>query len=104
MTTAHDLAQQFLDALASNSTTALEAVLAEDAGLRLLRWDGLEAYRPRPKVTARLQTEWSSWPDASLQCLSVLAEGERAAVQFRIQATDPASGHYTERGHKLRFL
>jgi GNAT superfamily N-acetyltransferase len=96
MTAAHDIAQQFLDALASNSAPALEAVLAEDAGLRLMRWDGAEAYRPRPKVIDRLQSEWSGWPDARLECLSTLADAERAALEFRIQATDPASGRYVE--------
>jgi len=96
MTSTHDIGQRFLDALAANTTDALEGVLAEDAGMRLLRWDGAEAYRPRRRVMQRLQAEWSSWPDARLECLSTLAEGERAALEFRIQATDPASGRYLE--------
>ena len=96
MSAAHDTAQKFLDALAANDTAAFEGVLAEDAGLRRMGWDGTEAYRPRERVMARLQTEWSAWPDARLECLSILAEGERAAVEFRIQATDPASGRYLE--------
>ena len=96
MSATHDIAQQFLDALAANTTAAFETILAEDAGLRLLRWDGVEAYRPRQRVIDRVQAEWSNWPDARLECLSVLAEGERAALEFRIQATDPASGRYVE--------
>ena len=96
MSAAHDLARQFLDAVAANDTAAFEAVLAENAGLRLMRWDGAEAYRPRERVIGRFQSEWAAWPDARLECLSSLAEGERAAVEFRIQATDPASGRYLE--------
>jgi GNAT superfamily N-acetyltransferase len=96
MSATHDIAQQFLDALAANNAAAFEAVLAEDAGLRFLRWDGVEAYRPRQKVIDRLQAEWSSWPDARLECLSTLAEDERAALEFRIQATDPVSRRYVE--------
>ena len=96
MTAGQGIAQQFLDALATNSAAALEAVLTEDAGLRLMRWDGVEAYRPRERVIEHLQAEWSSWPDARLECLSTLADGERAAVEYRIQATDPISRRYVE--------
>jgi GNAT superfamily N-acetyltransferase len=103
MTPTHDLGRQFLDALAANTPAAFEAVLAGDAGLRLMRWDGAEVYRPRQRVVERLQAEWSSWPDARLECLSVLAEGERAAVEFRIQATDLASGRYLEH-YRSAFL
>ena len=96
MSATHDLGQQFLEALSANSRAAWEAVLAEDAGLRLMRWEGMEAYRPRARVIQRLQAEWQSWPDARLEPLSCLAEGDRTALEFRIQATDPASGRYLE--------
>src|SRR6185369_11760400 len=96
MTTTRDIGQRFLDAVAANTAEAYAAALTEDAGMRLMRWDGLEGYRPRQRVVDRLQAEWSAWPDARLECLSILAEGERAAVEFRIQATDPASGRYLE--------
>ena len=96
MSAAHDTAQTFLDALAANDTAAFEAVLAEEAGLRRMGWNGAEAYRPRARVIGHFQSEWATWPDARLECLSILAEGERAAVEFRIQATDTASGRYLE--------
>ena len=96
MANTREIAQQFLQALAANSDSALEAVLADDAGLRLMGPDGLEAFRPRERVAARLRSEWLDRPDARLECLSTLVEGERAAVEFRIQATDPASGRYLE--------
>src|SRR5262245_19317027 len=96
MSAAHEIAQQFVDALAANDTGACEAVLGEDAGRRRMGWDGAEAYKPRERVIGRFQDEWAAWPDARLECLSSLAEGERAAVEFRIQATDKASGRYLE--------
>jgi hypothetical protein len=59
MTPTHAIGQRFLDALVANTTGAFEAVLAEDAGLRLMRWDGMEVFRPRQRVMERLQAEWS---------------------------------------------
>jgi predicted N-acetyltransferase YhbS/ketosteroid isomerase-like protein len=82
------LVQEFLAALASNNPTQFEAVLSEDVGLRLNRWDGREIYRPRKRVMQRFIDEWSSWPDPSLESFDVLAQGNRVAVEFRIQATE----------------
>ena len=82
------LAEDFMIALSSNDTARYEAVLTEDAGLRLNRWDGREVYRPRTRVMARLMEEWLSWPDATLELFTVLAEGDRGALEFRIQATE----------------
>jgi hypothetical protein len=48
------LAQDFLTTLASNGPARYEAVLHEDAGMRLNRWDGCEVYRPRSAV-------WADW-------------------------------------------
>ena len=79
-----ELAEQFLEALASNSAASFENVLAADAGLRLGRWDGFEAYRPRERVIERLRSEWAAWPDPRLETLSVVADGDRAAVEYRI--------------------
>jgi len=82
------LAQEFLNALSSNDMACYDAVLTEDVGLRLNRWDGREVYRPRTRVVARLMEEWSSWPDPALEGFAVVAQGDRVAVEFRIQATE----------------
>jgi hypothetical protein len=82
------LAQDFLSAIGSNDATRYEAVLSEEVGLRLHRWDGFEIYRPRARVTARLMQEWSSWPDPKLETLTIMAEGDKVAIEFRIQATE----------------
>jgi hypothetical protein len=82
------LAHEFLNALSSNDSHQYEAVLHEEAGMRLNRWDGREVYRPRTRVMARFMEEWSSWPDATLESFDVLTQGDRVAVEFRIQATE----------------
>ena len=50
MTDPQQLAQNFLNALSSNDVARYEAVLSEDVGMRLHRWDGREVYRPRKRV------------------------------------------------------
>jgi GNAT superfamily N-acetyltransferase len=82
------LAHDFLAALASNNPTQFEAVLSEDVGMRLNRWDGREIYRPRKRVMQRFIDEWSSWPDPSLEGFDIVGTADRAAVEFRIQATE----------------
>ena len=47
MSDANQLAYDFMTALSSSNTARYEAVLGEEAGLRLNRWDGREVYRPR---------------------------------------------------------
>jgi len=90
MSDATTLADAFLAALAANDTGPYEQVLAEDASLRLWRWDGAEAYRPRERIALRLMEEWLAWPDAKIELISLLADDERAAIEFRIQATESA--------------
>lgn len=82
------LAQAFMAAIAANDPAQFEAVLAEDAGLRLNRWDGREVYRPRTRVIQRFMDEWNAWPDATLETFDVLADGARIAIEYRIQATE----------------
>jgi predicted N-acetyltransferase YhbS/ketosteroid isomerase-like protein len=88
MSDPRQLAYDFLSALAANDPTQYERVLHEDVGMRLGRWDGGEAYRPRDRVMRRLMEEWAAWPDPTLEAHTVLADGERVAVEFRIQATE----------------
>ena len=62
--------------------------MCEDAGIRIGRWDKGEVYRPRWRVVKRLMEEWSAWPDPTLEPFDVLADEDRVAIEFRIQATE----------------
>ena len=86
----NSIAEQFLAALASNDAAQYERVLREDVGLRVWNPYGCEVYRPRERVVKRLMDEWSAWNDATIETLSVVANDERVAVEFRIQATEHA--------------
>ena len=88
MSNVTQLTQEFLAAVASNNPTQFEAVLSEDVGMRLNRWDGREIYRPRKRVMQRFMEEWASWPDPSLEGFDIVGTGDRVAVEFRIQATE----------------
>jgi ketosteroid isomerase-like protein/GNAT superfamily N-acetyltransferase len=91
---AGDLARQFLAALASGDPARLEAVLAEGAQMRVYGAQAAELHKSRPRVVARLHGEWAAWPDPALETLTVIAAGDRAAVEFRLQATE--HGRYVE--------
>ncbi len=82
------VAQDFMDALAANDSAKYARALSEDVGLRIARWDGGEMFRPRFRVVERLMREWSAWQDATLETFGMIAEGNRVAVEFRIQATE----------------
>ncbi|CAG0933035.1 hypothetical protein TFLX_02860 [Thermoflexales bacterium] len=88
MSNTKQLVQEFMTALGSNEAARYETVLSDEVGLRLHRWDGHEVYRPRKRVMARLLDEWASWPDPTLESFDVIAQDARAAVEFRIQATE----------------
>jgi hypothetical protein len=88
MTDPQHLVQDFLNALSSNDVARYEAVLSEEVGMRLNRWDGREIYRPRKRVMQRFIDEWSSWPDPLLEGYDIVGTGDRVAVEFRIQATE----------------
>jgi len=95
------LAQDFLAALASGDPARLTEVLAEDAGMRIWGWEGGRAYRPRDRVMRALLDEWLAWPDPSLEIIGLLVNGNRVAVEFRIQATE--NGRYVEH-NRAAFL
>ncbi len=82
------LAQDFLNALAANNAAQFESVLHPQVGIRIWRWDGMEIYRPRRRVIDRFMREWSTWNDATLETLNLVADDARAAIEFRIQATE----------------
>ena len=84
----------FLEALVSGNAAAFDAVLAEDALMRIARWDGTEVYRPRARISRRLLQERSAWPDPILEILSIQKDNSRVALEFRIQATE--DGRYIE--------
>jgi GNAT superfamily N-acetyltransferase len=88
MSNPNQLAKDFLAALASTDSGLYESVLNEDASLLIGRWDGGELYRPRKRVVERLISEWSTWSDAKLEEFTIIAEGDLAGVEFRIQATE----------------
>ena len=88
MTDPQQLAQDFLNALSSTDPARYEAVLSEDVGMRLNRWDGREIYRPRQRVMQRFMDEWASWPDPTLEGFEIVANGDRVALEYRIQATE----------------
>src|SRR5438132_12761639 len=78
------LAEEFLKALAANDAANYAVLLDEQAGLRVWHWRGQDVRRPRERVVARLMEEWSAWLDASVETLGIVAEGERAAIEYRI--------------------
>lgn len=88
MSDTKQLAQKFLDALAANAKAKYEEILSESAGMRIERWDGGEAYRPRTRVIEKLMGEWSAWIEPRLETFSLIADDERAAAEFRIQAME----------------
>jgi GNAT superfamily N-acetyltransferase len=90
MSDTQQIAEQFLAALASNDAAQYARVLREDAGLRIWGSTQGEVYRPRVRVTKRLMDEWAAWNDATIETLSIIADAERVAVEFRIQVTENA--------------
>ena len=88
MSDAKQIAQQFLDALIANDAARFDALLAPDVGLRLSGIHGGEAHRPRVRVVRRLLDESTTWRDARGQLIAAMAEEDRIAIQFRIQATE----------------
>ncbi|MBI3914417.1 MAG: GNAT family N-acetyltransferase [Chloroflexi bacterium] len=90
MTDPQTIAHQFLDALVANDAAKLEAVLTDDAGLLMARCDSGIVQRPRHRAVQTLLEESARWSDAVVHLHSLIADGERVAVEFRIQATENA--------------
>jgi ketosteroid isomerase-like protein len=85
---AKKIAQRFLDALAANTLAAWDDLLTPDAGLIRAGVPSGEIYSPCVRVARHLMNEWSTWHDARAQLLSAMADGNRVALEFRIQATE----------------
>jgi len=77
-----------LAALTAAQPADLAGLLHEDVTLRVWRWDGLISTRGRARVAEWFRAERAGWPDATLEAFAPLAENDRAAVEFRIQATE----------------
>jgi GNAT superfamily N-acetyltransferase len=106
-----EVAEKFLDALATNDSELYEELLTEDAGIRIGRWDGSEAYRPRRRVIERLRQESSGWNDARVLPLNMTATKEHVAIEFRIQVTENSryvehnrAAFLTLKDGKVRFI
>lgn len=88
-----------LSAIAEGTAPGVEAALHEDVSLRVWRWDGLISTRGRDRVAGWFRAEWTGWTDATLELFTPLAEGDRAAVEHRIQATE--AERYVEHNRSL---
>jgi ketosteroid isomerase-like protein/ribosomal protein S18 acetylase RimI-like enzyme len=91
---AKQVAQDFLDALKTNTAEQYAKIFTDDVGLMIGRWDKSEIHRPQHRVITRLMSEWSAWPDPRVERLNVFGEGNQVSVEFRIQATE--SDRYVE--------
>jgi ketosteroid isomerase-like protein len=82
------IAQDFLTALSTNTAERYAEIFTEDVGLLIGRWDGGEIHRPQHRVITRLMSEWSAWPDPTIELLNAFGEDNYISVEFRIQATE----------------
>jgi ketosteroid isomerase-like protein/ribosomal protein S18 acetylase RimI-like enzyme len=82
------IAQDFLAALATNTADRYAEIFTADVGLMIGGWECSEIHRPQQRVVKRLMSEWSAWPDPSVQLLNVFGEGNQVLLEFRIQATE----------------
>lgn len=96
--------EQVLSQLYGEDASNTPDRLHEDVTLRVWRWDGLISTRGRGRVAEWFRAERAGWPDARLEVFAPLAEDDRAAVEFRIQATE--GGRYIEHNRTLwvRFV
>jgi len=63
-------------------------VLSEDAAFAPGPLGWRELYRPRRRVVQRFPGRMVAWPDPALETFTILAEGDKVAIEFRIQATE----------------
>ena len=96
------IGEQFIGALASNDESRYELILRDDVGMRIWGARQSELYRPRARVIKRLIEEWSRWNDASIEMISIVTNGDRVALEYRIQATE--EDRYVEHNRAAFFV
>jgi ketosteroid isomerase-like protein len=86
--TAEQLGREFFAAIDARDPRRLRAVLANHASFRAL--PHRDAIRPADEIVAYFGTVVSSYPTARWEITDVIADSERAAVQFTLRefATD----------------
>ena len=78
----------FIAALNSNETADFERALTPDCGFRAWRADGRHQARPRDRVVRWFQEERAGWHEAHYTLVSSTSDGDRASIEFNIQASD----------------
>lgn len=81
--TAEALGREFFSAIDARDPRRLRAVLANHASFRAL--PHREVIRPADEIVAYFGTVVSSYPTARWEVTDVIADGERAAVQFTLR-------------------
>jgi ketosteroid isomerase-like protein len=80
---AADLGREFFAAIDARDPRRLRATLANHAAFRAL--PHRDAIRPADEIVAYFGTVVSSYPTARWEVTDVIADGERAAVQFTLR-------------------
>jgi ketosteroid isomerase-like protein len=81
--TAAELGREFFAAIDARDPRRLRATLANHAAFRAL--PHRDAIRPADEIVAYFGTVVSSYPTARWEVTDVIADGERAAVQFTLR-------------------
>jgi ketosteroid isomerase-like protein len=81
--TAEALGREFFSAIDARDPRRLRAVLANHASFRAL--PHRDVIRPADEIVAYFGTVVSSYPTARWEVTDVIADGERAAVQFTLR-------------------
>ena len=84
------LAREFFAALDARDPRRLRATLADHANFRAL--PHLDAVHPADEIVAYFGTVVSSYPSARWDVTDVIADGDRAAVQFVVREHDARRG------------
>ena len=83
LTSAEDLGREFFAAIDARDPRRLRATLANHASFRALPHRDL--IRPADEIVAYFGTVVSSYPTARWEVTDVIADGDRAAVQFTLR-------------------